>query len=93
MNTAQVGNTECDILRDVFDQLNEDAWSKIALTSSGLNVPQKHLAKVEELLAKNQVGSISQTELRELENYSRVGNFLIWLKATAHRHVHEPALG
>ncbi len=78
-------DTESTILTRLIAPKTGNLGSEAAKALLGLSFPDSDIARMNELAAKNRVGSLSASEREEMESYSRVGNLLNLLQSKARR--------
>jgi hypothetical protein len=85
--------TEQDILERVIDPKRGGLSPQLAKEILSLEFPPADHAKVAELSAKAQKGTLTESENSLLQSYLNVNDFLIFMKARARisLHKHNPA--
>lgn len=76
-------NTEAAILGRLIEPEKDDLSPEAARSILGLDFPSGDKARMDELVAKAQDGSISADESIELDNYVKVGHLLALLQSKA----------
>jgi hypothetical protein len=82
---SETALTEGEILSHAIDAIGKEWQRDFAYALSTLSLPEQDLNRVDELLARNRNGMITDPEKEELENYLRVGNFIGLMRARALR--------
>jgi hypothetical protein len=82
---STVLNDEAAILARVIRTESDDLPPEAAAAFLRFSFPGQDQDRMHELVINNQVGSLTDTEQRELESYRRVGRLLDLLAARARR--------
>lgn len=84
MDSLQTPN-ESEILSRVIAPQNGNLTGQVAEALLGLQFPKDDTSRMNELAEKNRRGEITESELDEMERYSRVGNLINLLQSKARR--------
>jgi hypothetical protein len=76
---------ESAILTRVIAPTTGDLSASVAQAFLGLSFPASDIDHMNDLAEKNRRGEASQSEIEELEHYSRVGNLINMLQSKARR--------
>jgi hypothetical protein len=77
-----------EVLRSVFDLTGRGTSKSLAESILALDFPEKDAARIDELNAKANEGTLNEEEEAELEAYINIGDLLAYWQSKARQSLH-----